>query len=50
MRRFPKTTVEYCLREGGIKLSGLDCVAFYEKPFLKFDRICTAVWLTRRGS
>ena len=36
---FPKNAVEYCLREGGIKLSDLDCVAFYEKPFLKFDRI-----------
>ena len=36
---FPKHALEYCLREGGIKLSDLDCVAFYEKPFLKFDRI-----------
>src|SRR6185503_19849003 len=36
---FPKHAVEYCLREGGIKVSDLDCVAFYEKPFLKFDRI-----------
>src|SRR6185436_18247382 len=36
---FPKHAVEYCLREGGIKLSDLDFVAFYEKPFLKFDRI-----------
>jgi carbamoyltransferase len=36
---FPKQAVEYCLREGGIKVSDLDYVAFYEKPFLKFDRI-----------
>lgn len=36
---FPKEAVAYCLREGGIKVSELDCVAFYEKPFLKFDRI-----------
>ena len=36
---FPKNAVEYCLREGGIKTSDLDFVAFYEKPFLKFDRI-----------
>jgi len=36
---FPKNAVEYCLREGGIKMSGVDYVAFYEKPFLKFDRI-----------
>ena len=36
---FPKHAVEYCLREGGIKVHDLDYVAFYEKPFLKFDRI-----------
>src|SRR5437762_13232708 len=36
---FPKEAVAYCLREGGINVSKLDCVAFYEKPFLKFDRI-----------
>jgi carbamoyltransferase len=36
---FPKEAVAYCLREGGIKVSELDSVAFYEKPFLKFDRI-----------
>jgi carbamoyltransferase len=36
---FPKNAVEYCLREGGIKVSDVDYVAFYEKPFLKFDRI-----------
>jgi len=36
---FPKHAVEYCLREGSIKVSDLNYVAFYEKPFLKFDRI-----------
>jgi carbamoyltransferase len=36
---FPKNAVAYCLREGGLKVSDLDLVAFYEKPFLKFDRI-----------
>jgi carbamoyltransferase len=36
---FPRNAVEYCLREGGITLAQVDCVAFYEKPFLKFDRI-----------
>lgn len=37
---FPKNAIDYCLREAG--LSGgqeLDLVAFYEKPFLKFDRL-----------
>lgn len=36
---FPKHAVEYCLGEGGIQVGDLDYVAFYEKPFLKFDRI-----------
>jgi carbamoyltransferase len=36
---FPKHAVEYCLREAGIAVTDLDLVAFYEKPFLKFDRI-----------
>ena len=36
---FPKNAVEYCLRSGGISAGDLDYVAFYEKPFLKFDRI-----------
>jgi carbamoyltransferase len=36
---FPKHAVMYCLREGGINVNELECVAFYEKPFLKFDRI-----------
>jgi carbamoyltransferase len=36
---FPTNAVAYCLREGGISVNDLDCVAFYEKPFLKFDRI-----------
>ena len=36
---FPKHAVEYCLREGGISLAQVDYVAFYEKPFVKFDRI-----------
>jgi carbamoyltransferase len=36
---FPKNAVDYCLGEGGITAGDLDYVAFYEKPFLKFDRI-----------
>src|SRR6516225_1218526 len=36
---FPKCAVTYCLGEGGIKVEELNLVAFYEKPFLKFDRI-----------
>ena len=36
---FPKYAVEYCLREVGITAGELDFVAFYDKPFLKFERM-----------
>ena len=37
--RFPKNAVEYCLQEAGIALGDVDYVAFYDKPFLKFERL-----------
>ena len=36
---FPEQAIEYCLREAGIDASRLDYVAFYDKPFTKFDRL-----------
>lgn len=36
---FPKNAVEYCLQEAGIVLGDVDYVAFYDKPFLKFERL-----------
>jgi len=36
---FPKHAIDFCLKKAGVKASGLDCVAFYDKPFLKFERI-----------
>jgi len=36
---FPKNAIEYCLREGKISIDEIDYVGFYEKPFLKFERI-----------
>ncbi|MEW5947534.1 MAG: carbamoyltransferase [bacterium] len=36
---FPRNAVAYCLREGGIEGKDLDCAAFYDKPFLKFERL-----------
>ena len=37
---FPRHAIDYCLREGGIaESSQLDLVAFYEKPFVKADRL-----------
>ena len=36
---FPSNAVAYCLREGGIGLSQVDLVGFYEKPLVKFERL-----------
>jgi carbamoyltransferase len=36
---FPKNAIGYCLREGGVTGDQLDLVSFYDKPFLKFERI-----------
>jgi len=36
---FPKHAIAYCLEEAGIAVKDLDAVVFYDKPFLKFERI-----------
>lgn len=36
---FPLKSVEHCLNSAGIKLKDVDHVVFYEKPFLKFERL-----------
>lgn len=36
---FPGKAIAYCLEEAGIQPSQLDYVAFYDKPFIKFERI-----------
>ena len=36
---FPKHSVEYCLGASRTQLSEIDNVAFYDKPFLKFERL-----------
>lgn len=48
--RFPEHAIAYCLAEGRITLKDIDYVVFYEKPFLKFDRLLeTYVALAPRG-
>ncbi len=37
--RFPHEAVSYCLREGRIGAGDIDYVAFYDKPFIKFERL-----------
>ncbi len=36
---FPKNAIRYCLENSGLTGKNLDYVAFYEKPFLKFERL-----------
>ena len=37
--RFPRHALDYCLSEARITLDEVDLVAFYDKPFLKFERL-----------
>jgi carbamoyltransferase len=47
---FPRAAVEYCLKEAGCGLADLDAVVFYDKPFLKFERLLqTYVAFAPRG-
>ena len=36
---FPKLAIEYCLEHAGLNPGQLDYVGFYDKPFLKLDRL-----------
>src|SRR3974390_2626942 len=47
---FPRNAVGYCLEAAGTKLADVDHVAFYDKPFLKFERLLeTYIALAPRG-
>ena len=49
-RGSPSKAVEYCLSQEGVGLSDVDFVAFYDKPFLKFERLLeTYVAFAPRG-
>ena len=36
---YPKNAINYVLKEASLKLSQVDYIIFYEKPFLKFERL-----------
>ena len=36
---FPVNALRYCINEANIDINQLDYVCFYEKPFLKFERL-----------
>jgi carbamoyltransferase len=48
--RYPENAIAYCLAEAKITLADVDYVVFYEKPFLKFERLLeTYVAFAPRG-
>ena len=47
---FPHNAIAYCLAEAGVNADSLDHIVFYDKPFLKFERLLeTYVALAPRG-
>jgi len=47
---YPKNAINYVLKEANLKLNEVDHVVFYEKPFLKFERLLeTYVGFSPRG-
>ncbi len=47
---YPRHAIDYVLSAGGLTPSDIDYVAFYEKPFLKFERLLeTYVSMAPRG-
>lgn len=36
---FPENAIKYCLKEAGITLDDINHIAFYDKPFIKFERL-----------
>ena len=47
---YPRNAVDYVLSEGGLTLADVDAVVFYDKPFLKFERLLeTYVSFAPRG-
>jgi carbamoyltransferase len=47
---FPHNAIGYCLAEAGVKADELDHIVFYDKPFLKFERLLeTYIALAPRG-
>ncbi len=42
---FPVLSIEYCLKEANLQLFQVNYIVFYEKPFLKFERILDTIIL-----
>nr|WP_274709284.1 carbamoyltransferase [Nitratireductor luteus] len=46
---FPAGAVRYCLTESGCRMADIDHVVFYDKPFLKFERLLETYLATVPG-
>ena len=40
-QNFPTNAIHYCLQEGGLQAKDLNYIGFYDKPFIKFERLLT---------
>lgn len=36
---FPTSSIAYCLESSGLSLNEIDAIVFYDKPFIKFERL-----------
>jgi predicted NodU family carbamoyl transferase len=43
---FPQHAIDFCLRTGGLKAEDLDYIVFFEKPFIKFERLLLSTMQT----
>ena len=41
---FPHQAIQFCLQSAGLELNDLDAIVFYEKPFLKFERLLSTYY------
>jgi len=46
---FPQQAIAWCLAEAGLRVEDLDAVVFYEKPFLKFERLLETYYANAPG-
>ncbi len=40
---FPINAINFCLKQSNLKINDIDLIVYYEKPFLKFDRIINSL-------
>ena len=42
---FPTNSIKFCLQQAGLQINELDAVAFYDKPWLKFERLMMTYYM-----